>query len=186
MAGDPGHLRHRFLAWQCRVRQHAARQHGGRPSPGMRPRVVAADGRELSPAVTVLLIEREPAATTAEFRHVVRRTHDPERRYRDALALLQDAHFQRPERFSDTMTATFPLDSPTAAALAAAGACVLEFEQFGQSFRLPCGVADLDPADPAHAATYWHNTMFNPAMPGAVRVLAFTPDWRQATAYPPD
>ena len=29
-----------FLDWQCRIRQVAMREEGGRPSPGMRPRVL--------------------------------------------------------------------------------------------------------------------------------------------------
>lgn len=31
-------LRDDFIAWQCRIRQIAMRQDGGRPSPGMRDR----------------------------------------------------------------------------------------------------------------------------------------------------
>ena len=46
-------LREEFLAWQCRIRQIAMRQDGARPSPGMRPRLLDASGRELSPALTV-------------------------------------------------------------------------------------------------------------------------------------
>ena len=73
----------------------------------------------------------------------------------------------------------------TAAALRAQAGCVLEFEQFGQSYRIPCAVAALLPDSAAYQVTYWHNHMFNAAMPGAVQILAFTPDWRQATAVPP-
>ena len=34
-------LRDEFIGWQCRIRQIAVREGGGRPSSGMRPRVVA-------------------------------------------------------------------------------------------------------------------------------------------------
>ena len=61
-------MRDGFIGWQCRIRQHAFRTQGGRPSPGMRPRVLDADGGEISPGVTVLLIEEEPAETIAQFR----------------------------------------------------------------------------------------------------------------------
>ena len=178
-------LRDGFLGWQCRVRQHAMRQYGGRPSPGMRPRVARLDGAEIAPAVTMLLIEAEPDETTAMCRHIVKQTHDPERRYQDALKLLSAAHFQQAGRFSEVMTALFAADSALGAALAAERRCVLEFEQFSQRWRLACMVAALDPDDPAYQATYWHNHMFNPAMPAAVRVLAFTPDWGAASAHPP-
>ena len=182
---DAARIREHFLGWQCRIREHAIRHHGGRPSPGMRPRVARADGTEIAAAVTVLLIQAEPEKSTALFRHIVHMTHDPERRYREALKLLASAYFQHPEDFSDTMTALFAVDSPLAATLAAEGRCVLGFAQYGQGFQIPCAVAALAPEHPAYLATYWHNHLFNPAMPGAVNILAFIPDWTAATASPP-
>ena len=183
MADESGktRLRDGFLGWQCRVRQHAMRQYGGRPSPGMRPRVTRLDGAEIAPAMTVLLIEAEPDETTAMCRHIVKKTHDPEPRYQDALKLLSAAHFQQAGRFSDVMTALVAAGAP----LATERACILEFEQFSQRWRLACMVVALDADDPAYQATYWHNHMFSPAMPAAVRVLALTPEWDEASATPP-
>ena len=114
MADEPGktRLRDGFLGWQCRVRQHAMRQYGGRPSPGMRPRVTRLDGAEIAPAMTVLLIEAEPEETTAMCRHIVKRTHDPERRYQDALDLLSAAHFQNAGHFSEVLTALVAAGAP--------------------------------------------------------------------------
>ncbi len=178
-------IRDHFLGWQCRIREHAMRHHGGRPSPGMRPRVRRPDGTEIATAVTVLLIQAEPEPSTAMFRHIVRKTHDPERRYREALRTLASAYFQHPETFSDVMTALFAVDSSCAEILMAEGRCVLEFEQFGQTYHIPCVVAALAPDHPAYQATYWHNQMFNPSIPGVVRILAFTPEWREAIAVPP-
>ncbi|HEX2449141.1 MAG TPA: hypothetical protein VHK26_13360 [Methyloceanibacter sp.] len=63
-------LRDDFLAWQCRIRQIAMR-HAGRPSSGMRSRVLDATGRELSPALTVLIVPRDPAESTDFFRFQV-------------------------------------------------------------------------------------------------------------------
>ncbi len=177
-------LRDRFLGWQCRVRQHAARHCGGRPTPGMRPRVLRADGGELAAAITVVLIEADPGVSTALFHHIVERTHDPAARYRAALGELSAACFEDPDRFSDVLTALFPANSPSADRLV--GDCVLAFARSGRSFRLPCRATDLATDDPAYQATYWHNAMFNAAMPSAPRVLAFTPDWRRATADPTD
>ncbi len=178
-------LRDHFIGWQCRVRQHAMREYGGRPSPGMRPRVLTPDGAEVAAAITVVLIEAEPAAATAQFHHVVQKTHDPEKRHGDGVKLLSASYFQTSRRFSGVVTALFALDSTTARSLAEAGCCLLEFEQFSQSYRLHCAVADLAADDAAYQATFWHNSMFNPSMPGRVRILAFTPDWSQSTAYPP-
>ena len=44
---------------------------------------------------------------------------------------------------------------------------------------------NLPPEHPAFQATYWHNALFNPALPGSVRVLGFQPDWSRAEADPP-
>ncbi len=177
-------IRDAFLGWQCRIRQMAVREYAGHPLAGMRPRMLGPDGRVLAEAVTVLIVQREPAKATDAFRHVVRRTRDPLERHEAAVKMLSSVFYQRPGEFSGVLTALFDIDSPTAAAARAAGECVLEFAQFNQSFRLSCAVAELDREGPAWQATYWHNHMFNPTLPGAVTILSFTPDWRGAEADP--
>src|SRR5262249_43366591 len=178
-------LRDDFVGWQCRLRRQAVRREGGRPSPGMRPRVLRADGREIAPAITVLLIENEPAATTDALRHIVRKTHDPRQRYENGLRLLSAAHYEDAHAFSDVLTGLFPVDSTVAATLVADGCCLLHFEQGTQGYRIPCTVRELEEEDAAYQATYWHNSLFNPALPPEVRLLAFDPDWAQANAVPP-
>jgi hypothetical protein len=177
-------LRDHFLGWQCRIRQIAMRQEGGRPSPGMRPRVLTMLGRELSPALTVLIVPKEPAESTAFFKFQVQKTPDPRDVYERGLAFLQADYFQQPREFSDTLTAVLTERSGIAAALLAEGTCVLEFEQFRQFYRLPSAVFALPADDPAREATLWHNRLFNPSLPDDVRVLAFRPDWVKAEARP--
>lgn len=177
-------LRDHFLGWQCRIRQIAVREFGGRPLEGMRPRATRLDGREIAPAVTTVLVEAEPAQSTALFRHIARKTQDPGVRYNEALRVLSAAHYQHPGNFSDALTALFGLDSLVAKALLELKRCALVFEQFGQRYRLPCETVELARGDPAYEATYWHNFLFNPALPAAVRILAFEPDWAQAEASP--
>ncbi|MGH9547943.1 MAG: hypothetical protein ACRD3W_01160, partial [Terriglobales bacterium] len=77
MKSSAKQLRDQFLAWQCRIRQIAMRQDGGRPSSGMCPRLVDALGRELSPALTVLLLPRDPTESTDLFRFQVTKHADP-------------------------------------------------------------------------------------------------------------
>ncbi len=101
-------LRDHFLGWQCRIRQIAMRQDGGRPSPGMRPGVRTRDGRVLSPAVTVLLLPAEPRESTAFFKFQVQRSNDAREVYDRALAFLQADFFQEPHTFSDRLYAVFP------------------------------------------------------------------------------
>jgi hypothetical protein len=173
-------LRGEFIGWQCRVRQLAARQDGGRPSAGMRPRVVSLAGDELAAAVVVLITETDPENSTQQFKYQVLKTQDPNERYDAVLELLQGPYFQQPARFSDVLTALFAQGSELAAQVLAHGRCVLEFDQTRQGYRIPCAVTRLPPAHPRHQATYWHNRLFNEHLPPDVEVLAFTPDWVHA------
>lgn len=178
-------LRAHFLGWQCRLRQMSARQAEGRPSAGMRPRALDGAGAELAPALTVLLVPSEPGPAAERFRHMMRRTKDPAQRRDDALKLLAATYYQYPGDFSDRLTALFEPGSALAGRLLEASACRLDFEQYSQRYRLPCAPSELAENDPARQATYWHNSLFNPALPADVRVLAFTPDWARAEADPP-
>jgi hypothetical protein len=175
-------FRHDFLGWQCRIRQIAMRADGGRPSPGMRPRVLRASGVEIARALTVLLVPKEPEESTSFFRFQVMRTQDPRDLYQRGLAYLQADYFHQPEKFSDRLTAVLDNASALAATLLAEKTCVLEFEQFSQVFRLPCAVRRLGQRDEARAASLWHNRIFNPALPDDVLVLELKPDWAKAVA----
>jgi hypothetical protein len=177
-------IRDHFLGWQCRIRQIAMREQGGRPSPGMRPRVLASSGQELAPALTVLMIPAEPEESTAFFRYQVMRTADPRDVYERALAYLQAEYFQMPGTFSDTLVSVLPHGSELAATLTGEERCVLEFDQFNQRYRVPCAVRKLPAGDAQREAAVWHNRLFNPALPQAIHVLAFKPDWASALADP--
>lgn len=178
-------LRDHFLGWQCRLRQLSVRQAGGRPTSGMRPELrLGAEGPSLG-AITTLILRREPGEATAQFRHMVRKTQDPAERYDAALKMLAAAYYQRPQEFSDQLTALFGPDSELAARVLAVGRCVLVFAQYSQRYTLPCTVRALAEDDPAFQGTYWHNALFNPTLPGGVQVLGFQPDWARAEAEPP-
>jgi hypothetical protein len=173
-------LRDDFLAWQCRIRQIAMRQDGGRPSPGMRPRLLDHSGVELAPALTVLLVPWEPEESTAFFRFQVMRSHDPRELYERVLGYLQADYFQQPQKFRDRVTAVLPSDSALADRLIADQSCTLLFEQFAQIYRFRCAVAPLPEGDPRREASLWHNRAFNPGLPDDVLVLEFRPDWASA------
>jgi hypothetical protein len=143
----------------------------------MRPRVRDAKGNELAAALTVLLVPAQPEASTAFFRFQVARSADARHIYERALGFLQADYFQDPAAFSDELVAVLPERSPVAAALVAARACTLDFEQSGQKFTLACSVRELVAGEPAREAALWHNRLFNPALPNTVGVLAFKPDW---------
>jgi hypothetical protein len=176
-----------FIGWQCRLRQLAARQYGGRPSSGMRPRVVDAAGRnELSPDIIMLIVESEPENSTELFRYEYSKTQDPNERCDRMVEILQGSYFQDPARFTDVMTALFGPRSNLAALLREQRHCILEFEQYTQGYRIPCSIAQLAERSPSYQATYWHNRMFNPNLPAGVEILSFRPDWRHASGYRSD
>jgi hypothetical protein len=175
-------VRDHFLKWQCRARQNAVRQAGGRPSAPMRPYVLL-HGAELA-QIVVLINKKDPQAHTAEFRHMVLRTQDPAERYDSALKKLAAEYFQRHDEFSDRLTALFGPESRLVRQLTEAGSCVLEFRQPRQYYRMRCEVSNLPEHTPGFQATYWHNRLFNPALPAGVQVLAFEPDWSTAKADP--
>ena len=176
-------LKREFIGWQCRIRQLAARESGGRPSSGMRPRVTSREGHEISPGMTLLILETEPANNTQLFRHQYLKTQDPGERYAKVLEILQSRYFQQPALFSGVMTALFGAGSTVAERLLSHGHCVLAFEQYSQGYRIPCAVAALDERHPFYQATYWHNHLFNPNLPARVEILSFTPDWTHAADY---
>src|SRR6202047_4289656 len=171
------------VGWQCPLRQLAGRQAGGRPTAGMRPRVLNRNGDELSAGIVTLIVESEPAHSTQLFRYQYLRTHDPVERYDNVLEILQGSYFQDPTRFADLITALFGAESRLSAQLLSEAHCVLDFEQYTQGYRIPCAVARLAESSPFHQATLWHNRMFNSRLPASVQILSFRPDWSHAAAY---
>ena len=177
-------LRDNFLGWQCRVRQIAMREGGGRPTPGMRPHLCLTSDGNFSDEITVLLVRRDPGHDASQFRHMVLKTQDPAARHESAVQFLSATYYQRPREFSDELTGLFEPSMLLVRALLARGDCVLYFRQFSASYRLPCAVRRLGEDETAYQATYWHNRLFNPNIPGNIIVLGFLPDWSKAEAEP--
>jgi hypothetical protein len=172
-----------FLGWQCRLRQLSVRNDEGRPSPGMRPTLRVA-GQNAS-EITVVIIKRDSDRWTSEFQHIFKRTHDPKERFEAALRYLQSSYYQEPLSFDDRLTAVFGMTATVPKQIAGRTDCMLVFEQFRQTFELPCKADRLEVEDPSFQATYWHNALFNPAMPAGVQIVSFHPDWSRAEADPP-
>ncbi|HET9538672.1 MAG TPA: hypothetical protein VFP43_25550 [Mesorhizobium sp.] len=157
------------------------REEGGRPSQGMRPRVLDVSGREVALALTVLLIPKDPKESTAFFRYQVMQTPEPRAVYERALRFLQADYFQDPDAFSDRLVSVLSAGASLARSLLDQGECILAFEQGRQRYDLPCTVRELKPGSAAREAAIWHNRLFNPALPDTVHVLQFKPDWASAT-----
>ncbi len=173
-----------FLGWQCRLRQYSVRQGDGRPTPGMCPRVSIGDDESLGNIIT-LIVKKDPGNSTAQFQHMVKRTHDPLERWEGAIRYFSATYYQKPDEFSDHITALFAPNSELVERLLGSGYCLLHYEQNRQIFTLPCSLRDLSRDHPEYQATYWHNSLFNPNIPADARVLCFIPDWREASCIPP-
>ena len=184
---DKNHpLKDYFIGWQCRLRQHAVRKEEGKPSSGMQAGVfVKISDRDLGPLNTNIVLA-DPVEITSEFRHIVKKTFDPKIRRESALKILSSAYYQYPKNFDERMTATFVLGSELAEVLISEKDCQLVFQQYQQTFKLNCAVAELAEDDHLYQASYWHNNMFNATLPGRVHILSFTPDWDSSIADPPN
>lgn len=177
-------LRQQFIGWQCRLRQISARDYGGQPLNGMRPRVVARSGEEIVPAMTVLLIRKAPEESTTYLKFQTLRTNEPKGAYDAGLRFLAGDYYQEPELFRDEMAALFSPGSEVARALVAMKECLLDFEQFSQRYTMFCAVRRVPARDAMRQATLWHNRIFNPDVPEDSTVLAFKPNWANAHAEP--
>lgn len=190
MSAQADILRDYFIGWQCRLRQQAVRKHDGRPSQGMRADLyVKVSDNNLGPINTGLALAQTEdgyaTKVTSEFRHICKKTHDPNLRHQAAIKLLASAYYQHPKTFMHSLMATFAVDSELAALLVEQKECQLHCNQYQQSFQLHCAVDRLAADDPTYQAVYWHNKMFNPVLPASVDILQFTPDWESSIADPP-
>ena len=164
-----------FIRWQCRLRKHAMREKDGRPSAGMNAGIFAVAGGDEQARISFLVNRGDSADRTAELRHIVRKTPDPSQWHKNGLRILAELHYHETDEFVHELTALFGIDSSIAYALLKAGQCSLRFAEGGIEHRFDFDVHSLDQEDELFQATYWHNHLFNPTLPGKVRVLAFTP-----------
>ena len=175
-------LRHHFINWQCRIRQHAVRMHGGQPSEGMYASVII-DNQELAKLI-VLINKLELDQLVKEFRFMYKKTHDPALRRDSLLKVLVAGYFQYAEEFSDRLTASLSVESKVATKLLTADSVLLNFYQQNQLYNIPCTVKELDVDEYEFQATFWHNSIFNSNLPPTIRIIAFDPDWENAHADP--
>jgi hypothetical protein len=165
----------RFIAWQCRLRKQSMREAGGRPGPGMSAGIYSVNGGDEQSRINFLIVRNDPATRTDEFRHIVRKTPDSSEWIKNGLRILAELHYHETDQFDERLTALFGLDSALADALLQAGQCHLKFAENSVEYGFNFDVAALDEADELFQATYWHNRLFNPTLPGRVRVLCFSP-----------
>lgn len=170
-------LKKQFLKWQCLTRQIMMRDHQGRPTDSITPQLTVAGETEPLGHIITILNKQPEHSKLPEMLHLARKTNDPAQRRDQALQLLSETYFQKAGDFSDILTTTFPPDSSGAATIKQADRCHLQFDAYGQTWRLDCKIWQLADDDPLHGATLAHNRLFNPNLPNGTIVLGFEPDW---------
>jgi hypothetical protein len=176
----PDELRNHFLTWQCRIRQIAMREQEGRPSQGMRPRVLDASGEPLSAGIIVLLVRDDSFESTEFLKFQVQKYNDPQDVYKKALIFLQSTHYHRAAEFSDEMTGLFSKGSELVQRMTGDEKITLKFSQFSQNYSIPCRTRLLETDEAAYQATLWHNRVFNPNIGSDIEIIGFLPDWDEA------
>jgi hypothetical protein len=164
-----------FISWQCRLRKMSMREFGGQPTAGMSAGVYSVNGGEEQSRMNFLISRKNPQERTDEFRHIVRKSPDSNQWVKNGLLILAELHYHEDKEFDDRLTALFSLDSTLANALTEAGECHLKFTQDSIEHAFDFDVLSLNEDDELFQATYWHNRLFNPTLPGKVRVLGFKP-----------
>ena len=122
-----------------------------------------------------LIVRKESQERNDEFRHIVRKSPDSSQWVKGGLRILSELHYHEEKEFDNQLTALFSLDSNLAYALIKAGECHLKFSQDSVEHEFDFDVVSLNQDDDNFQATYWHNRLFNPTLPGKVRVLGFNP-----------
>ena len=151
------------------------REFEGRPTPGMSAGVYSISGGEEQSRLNFLIVRKDPQERSDEFRHIVRKSPDSSQWVKNGLRILAELHYHEDKEFDNRLTALFNLDSTLANALIEAGECHLKFTQDSIEHAFDFDVLSLSEDDELFQATYWHNRLFNPTLPGKVRVLGFKP-----------
>ena len=165
----------RFIAWQCRLRKKCVRELGGQPTDGMNAGIYSISGGDEQSRISFLIVRKDSGARTDEFRHIVRKTQDSSEWVKNGLRILSELHYHETDQFDTRLTALFGLDSAAADALLEAGQCHLKIAEKSVDYGFDFDVESLADESELFQATYWHNRLFNPTLPGQVRILSFTP-----------
>ena len=175
-------MRRSFIKWQCRVRQIAMRECGGRPDDSVTPEVKLAKVGSSFGAVITLIHKLPQFSVTSELQHMAKKTFDLSQKREQAIQFLSSTFYQKHAEFSDILTSTFKPNSRGAARIAESECCTLIFDAFNQRYEIACGVKILDCQDPLHQSTVAHNILFNPLLHPKTIILAFQPNWAKSSS----
>jgi|TARA_B110000114_G_scaffold169722_1_gene193877 hypothetical protein len=175
----PKILREKFLDWQCQSRIQAFRIENGRPNASMAPILLDKNGKELS-RIIVVITENDPIDTTKMFEHINKATYDPATRFDKMNKFLSSEYFIDRNNFSDSLFATFPINSSITKKILKSESCILDFMHLSTNYRLICNAFKLDIDEDHWENIYWHNKNFNPGLGSDINVIKFIPNWKKS------
>ena len=173
-----------FLRWQCRVRQIAMRENGGRPDSSITPALILSGAKSPLVRLVTVISKLPDYSKVSEMRHMVKSTHDPAQRRGEAVEFFSGGYFQAASEFSDILTATFSPESKQVEEIISNINCLLVFEKYGQRFDVFCMASLLSFEHPYFQATWWHNMLFNSRLHPKTVILGFQPQWAKSSAHP--
>ena len=179
---DGVELRKSFLKWQCRVRQSAMRENGGKPDDGIMPMLKLENSESALGSIITLIHKRTQFSVTAELTHMVKKTMDLAQRRNQAVGFLSSTYYQKYAEFSDILTATFRPNSIGAKNILQSGTCLLIFDAFNQCYDIKCKVRRLNKDDSFYKSTIAHNSLFNSSLHPETVVLGFEPKWNESSS----
>ena len=172
-------LREKFLDWQCQSRIQAFRIENGRPNASMAPILLDKKGNELA-KIIVVITENDPVNTTKMFEHINKATYDPATRFDKMNKFLSSEYFIDRNNFSDSLFATFSMNSSITKKILKSESCILDFVHLSTNYRLSCSAFKLEIKEDHWANIYWHNRNFNPGLGSDIDVIKFIPDWKKS------
>ena len=173
-----------FIRWQCRARQIAVRNRGGKPDDSIMPQLVFGDLKRPSHGIITIMCRNPEFSVLPELAQIAKSTHDPAIRRESAVRFFSAGYYQSAAEFSGSLAASFPPGSLLAEALISSGQCGLIFDSFAQRYELQCSIHLLGRHDPLRSELWWHNFLFNPGLRPETAFLVFDPDWENCSAGP--
>ena len=165
-----------FVIWQCSLRQKNFRLLGGKPSEGTSALILDPKTKAKISLITSVLIEKNCSFTSKMFEFMIKKTHDKEERFSNAIKFFSSEYYNITQNFDGSFAATFPFNSDLVKTILKKKKCFVEFFEKDTGFYFPTYVTKLKKTDPRWKYTFYHNSFFNPELSYNIDILYFAPE----------
>ena len=165
-----------FVIWQCSLRQRNFRKFSGKPSEGTEALILDNKSNKEIAKIRSVLIEKKSLNTAKMFEYINKQTYDPEERFSRAVKFFAYEHYNTPQNFDGSFTATFSYQSDVAKKILNKKICDVQFLEKDIGFNFSVYVSKLNRKDVKWMYTFWHNIFFNPELNENIDILYFNPE----------